>query len=148
MPAVSDPECRHSVRAASIALSDSCRGRRRSGASLPVSFSGCGVRPMWRTGWLAGEGIGRNAWLYSSPLVDVSARYQLKLTRFQTTPSSRVRGFPAHSLTMVLPVRLAPGISRFLAVCTNPYRQNSHGSAFPSAGLCPPRLTIHLWARG
>jgi hypothetical protein len=43
-----------------------------SGASLPVSFSGCGVRPMWRTlismtgasaeresaGWLAEEGAG------------------------------------------------------------------------------------------
>src|SRR5579863_10602333 len=43
-----------------------------SGASLPVSFSGCGVRPMWRTlismtgasagresiGWLAEEGSG------------------------------------------------------------------------------------------
>jgi hypothetical protein len=53
--------------------------------------------------------------------------------------SNRACGFPAHGLTMIFLMWLAPGISRFRVTDTNPYPQTFHGST----SQIDPAVALH-----
>ena len=68
-------------------------------------------------------------------LVDFSAVPAYSRPVFKKPLSNRACSFPAHGLTMIFLVWLAPGTSRSLAVDTDPYLQTVHGTTSP---LDPP----------
>jgi hypothetical protein len=83
------------------------------------------------------------------------ARLRLRRSVSKQPLSNRACGFPAHGLTMILLVWLAPGISRFRATDANPYPQDVHEStsqidlaaarlAAPSSGRAASRHSCRV----